>query len=270
MNRFLVSARQRGSTACFAASTQPSSSSSYSHSYSSSSFSSSLLFGSSSSDNLASIRPATSSYYLNTTTRHLAKAAKGSKKSSKKGGKNNKASSEGDDDDEDDDDNEEVVVAVVLPDPKATDGAMDGALRRLAAEFSKLKAGAASADMFNDVTVDGYGALSNAGQVTVKSPTKIVVAVYDPSVSTLVADAIRKFTQNRLNPTVEGSLVNITVPKPSQESRDTVIKMLSKLGDKSKTEIRNHRKHTMDELKKASKGSGVSEDAVKKVRFAKH
>lgn len=184
--------------------------------------------------------------YQTYTSRTFAKASKKSKKNADK-------TEEGD------------GSVAELPDPKTAEELMANALKKLTAELSKIRNGSVSADMFNEVPIESYGFVGSAGQVTVKSPTKIAISVYDPSVTQQVANAIRNHTKMGLNPSTEGNIVSITVPKPSKEFRDDMLKQASLTVEKVKSEVRAIRKDTLDAVKKNSKGTGVSEDAVRKL-----
>jgi hypothetical protein len=120
---------------------------------------------------------------------------------------------------------------VPLPDIKAADGQMENHIFTLSTELLKLKVGRANADTFNDIPVEAYGTVSAAGQVTLKGPTKVSIAVYDPTAVKAVADAI-KASGLGVNPTVEGNNVIVNIPKPSKEARDLMVKAASKLSDK--------------------------------------
>ena len=64
-----------------------------------------------------------------------------------------------------------------------------------------------------------------------------------------IADAIRDAGLN-LNPSVEGSVVRVPVPKPSKESRDATVKLAAKIAEAAKNRVRRVRQAAMDKLKK--------------------
>lgn len=123
------------------------------------------------------------------------------------------------------------VPAMKLPEISKFDKTMDGTITWMTNEFAKLKVGRVSADLFSNLSVESYGTVGKAGQVTLKSNTKLVVSVYDPSMAKPVADAIRDCGLN-INPTIEGSNVMATIPRPSKESRDLMVKAAIKLAEK--------------------------------------
>jgi ribosome recycling factor len=160
--------------------------------------------------------PSVTSTYYHTSAVAMAKPKKGG--GSKKGG-----SGGGDNDDASD--------GPALPELSSVKASMEITIDRFTVDLSKIKVGKISTDLFNDIKVPSYGPVSSAGQVVVKSPTMLTVAVYDPSAVKLVAEAIQDCGQG-YNPVIENNVVSVFIPKPSKESRELVIKNASKLGEK--------------------------------------
>eukprot|EP01041_Mallomonas_annulata_P006780 gene6780-13734_t len=159
------------------------------------------------------------------------------------------------------DDEEEIK----LPDINDYEKLMDKRVVRLTDELSKLRGGKVSNDMFDHVLVEAYGSrvpVPETGQVTIKTPTKVSIAVFDPVVIQAVAKALTDCGMN-LNPVVDGNMVEIIIPKPSKEAREGLIKTAAKAAEKSKTEVRQLRKQSMDDLKYL-KGS-ISEDDTRRL-----
>jgi ribosome recycling factor len=68
-------------------------------------------------------------------------------------------------------------------------------------------------------------------------------------VATAISNAIRDAGLN-LNPAVEGNVIRVPVPKPSKESRDANLKLVSKVAESAKVNIRRIRQEALDKLKK--------------------
>ena len=135
-------------------------------------------------------------------------------------------------------------AAVKLPDMKVLEGQMDTKLQRMASEFAKLRTGQANTELFKTVTVEAHGArvsVADAGQISVKSSTKISIAVFDPALVANVANAIRDCGMS-LNPTIEGNTVAVSVPKPSKETRDALVKTAGRIAEKVRRR-NNSRRH---------------------------
>lgn len=123
---------------------------------------------------------------------------------------------------------------IVLPDTKDLDSQMDKKLTRVIDEFAKLRNGQPNTELFRTVMVNSNGArvsVADSGQLSVKSPTKMSITVFDPPQVNAVAEAIRECGMG-LTPVVEGSTITMSIPKPSKESREALIKTAKMIADK--------------------------------------
>ena len=91
----------------------------------------------------------------------------------------------------------------------------------------------------------------------------ITVQVWDASNTKFVEKAIRESELN-INPTIDGQLIRVPVPKLSEERRKELIKIVKAQSEKIKISIRNIRRDGMDFLKKLLKEKNISEDDNKK------
>lgn len=126
------------------------------------------------------------------------------------------------------------VVDVVLPDTKDLDLQMEKKITRLVDEFAKLRSGQANTEIFRTVMVESGGArvsVADAGQLSVKSPTKMSISVFDPSITNAVAEAIRECGMG-LTPTIEGNNIVMSIPKPSKEAKEALVKTARVIADK--------------------------------------
>lgn len=123
---------------------------------------------------------------------------------------------------------------IVMPDMKNMDVQMEKKISRLTDEFAKLRTGQPNTEIFRTVMVESGGArvsVADSGQLTVKSPTKMSISVFDPSLITAVAEAIRECGMG-LTPVIEGSSVVMSIPKPSKESKEALVKTARIIADK--------------------------------------
>ena len=106
--------------------------------------------------------------------------------------------------DEDEDDFIEYVPFQIL---KEYGSKMEKRLGRLSEEFSKIRGGAITAEMFNHLMVKAHGAnlsILEVAQITMKTSTKFNVSVFDPELVGATAASIRDSGMG-LNPSIEGS-----------------------------------------------------------------
>lgn len=125
------------------------------------------------------------------------------------------------------------VTVVTLPAIKDIETNMNGRITRLEEEFKTIRGGKASADMFNHLRIDAFGSkfsLMGSAQVTVQTPVRVNIAVFDHSLVEPINDAIKK--QMNLNPSVEGNNIVVTVPKTTNETKEILLKTVSKMADK--------------------------------------
>jgi ribosome recycling factor len=92
----------------------------------------------------------------------------------------------------------------------------------------------------------------------------VTVQVWDANNTKFVEKAIRESELN-INPTVDGQLIRVPVPKLSEERRKELIKIVKAQSEKIKISIRNIRREGMDFLKKLLKEKNISEDDNKKL-----
>lgn len=123
------------------------------------------------------------------------------------------------------------VEVTPLPDIKGADAHMERVISWLSGELAKFQVGKLGADAFGEIKVPSVGTVSSAGQLTMKGPSRLNIAIYDPELVNTVAVAIRE-SGFGVNPTVEGNNLVINIPKPSKEARDIMQKALSKIVEK--------------------------------------
>lgn len=127
----------------------------------------------------------------------------------------------------------EEVADVVLPDLDEFEIKMDKRIARMEEEFKSIRGGRPSADMFNHLVCEAYGShmsLEEAGQATLKGPTRLTFVCYDKDLTNAVVEAIRDSGMG-INPIVESDTILVNIPKPSKESRDALKKQVAKLAE---------------------------------------
>lgn len=83
-------------------------------------------------------------------------------------------------------DSDDEEDATALPDMNALDRKMEDKIARLGVEFSNIRAGRASVDMFKDLKVDAFGTmtpLADVGQAVLSTPTKMTVTAFDTALA---------------------------------------------------------------------------------------
>lgn len=155
----------------------------------------------------------------------------------------------------------EEEVSLIIDDAKER---MAGPINRLQKELSKLRAGKASPQMLETVTVDYYGSmtpLSQVANVNTPDPRTIIVQPWEKGMIEPIEKAILASNLG-FNPMNDGSLIRIVVPPLTEERRKDIVKQVRAEGENAKISIRNIRRDANDELKKL-KSDGLAEDMQK-------
>jgi ribosome recycling factor len=173
-----------------------------------------------------------------------------------------------DDDDDDDDFNEggDENKEPSLPDMIIVRDKMDSVVDRFKESLKSIQGAEPTADMFDDVTVQAYGAstpLNAVAQVVITSPTLAQITCFDPSLAKDVVKAIQLTLE--LNPQLEeggGGNIKVPLPRVSMEVREKLSKSAKKRAESCKQRLRGVRRKAMDIVKKGKDGKipGVSKD----------
>ena len=133
-------------------------------------------------------------------------------------------------------------------------------------DLSTLRTGRANASMLDIVKVDVYGQkmpINQLGTISVPEPRQLSIQVWDQNNVSLVDSALRK-SELALNPKIDGQLLRIPIPEPTEERRKELKKIVKGLSEKSKVAVRNIRREANDQLKKMLKSKETGEDEFNK------
>lgn len=132
-------------------------------------------------------------------------------------------------------------------------------------EYTTLRTGRASSNLFNNLSVEYYGAqtpLSQVGTISVPEARMVVIQPWDKTVLPAIEKAILK-SDLGLTPNNDGKLIRINFPALTAERRKELAKQAKQIAEKSKVSIRNIRREAIDEIKTLEKNSEISEDDQK-------
>jgi len=150
---------------------------------------------------------------------------------------------------------------------KEFESKMTSTIGSLNSDLSSIRTGRAHISMLDLIKVEVYGQklpINQLGTVSVPESQMVTVQVWDANNTKFVEKAIRESELN-INPTVDGQLIRVPVPKLSEERRKELIKIVKAQSEKIKISIRNIRREGMDFLKKLLKEKNISEDDNKKL-----
>lgn len=139
---------------------------------------------------------------------------------------------------------------------------MHKSLEHLANELNHIRAGRASTSMVDDVRVEAYGQqmpLNQVASVSAPQSDLIVIQPWDKGSLPNIERAIMAANLG-LNPTNDGTLIRIAIPPLTEERRKELAKAARAQGEEAKIAIRNVRRASKDEIKKAADAESLSED----------
>ena len=145
------------------------------------------------------------------------------------------------------------------------DKKMQDAVAFLEEDLKTYRVGKANPSIFNNVMVNYYGSMTPIPQVaSVASPDAKTLTIQPwernliPAVEKAILDA-----NIGLTPSNNGEIIRCIVPALTEERRRELIKKASGAGENAKVAVRSVRREAIDQLKKAQKNDGLSEDAEK-------
>lgn len=142
----------------------------------------------------------------------------------------------------------------------------DKSIVSLKTELAKVRTGRASTSLIEPVQVDYYGtptALTQVANVTTPDARTIQIAPWENSMLAAIEKAIHGANLG-LTPQSDGKVVRISVPAMTEERRKEMVKLVKKTGEDAKVAIRNSRRDSNEEVKKAEKAKTLTEDESKK------
>lgn len=141
---------------------------------------------------------------------------------------------------------------------------MERAIIYLRDELSKLRAGKASPQMLDGITVDYYGTntpLYQVSNINTPDPRTIIVQPWEKNMLDPIEKAIMQANLG-FNPVNNGEILRIVVPALTEDRRRMLVKQVKAECENARVSIRNARRDANDELRKMQK-EGLPEDLVK-------
>lgn len=139
---------------------------------------------------------------------------------------------------------------------------MDTALEHVRRELAGVRTGRASVTLLDPVHVEAYGAhmpLNQVASLSIPEPMTIVAQPFDPSLIGTIEKAIRAANLG-LNPNNDGKVIRIPLPPLTDERRKEMSKLVHKMAEEGRNQIRLVRREANDRLKKMLKDHVIAED----------
>ena len=139
---------------------------------------------------------------------------------------------------------------------------MPGAVEHVRHELAGVRTGRASLGILDSVLVEAYGTrvpLNQVASLAVPEPTLIVATPFDPYQMAAIERAIRSANLG-LNPNNDGRIVRIPIPALTAERRKELSRLVHKLAEEGRNNVRQVRRDVNDGLKKLLKNHELGED----------
>lgn len=151
------------------------------------------------------------------------------------------------------------------PENQVYDKKMLKTIEVVKANFAAVRAGRANAGVLDRIMVEYYGTPTPINQVAAISspdPRTLVIQPWDGSLLKAVEKAIQT-SDLGINPQNDGRVIRLAFPQLTEERRRDLTKQVRKYGEEGKVALRNIRRDAMDEIKKKTKKSELTEDDQK-------
>jgi ribosome recycling factor len=141
---------------------------------------------------------------------------------------------------------------------------MQKALNHLESELVKIRAGKASPQMLEGLTVDYYGSptiLNQVGNISVMDARTLTIQPWEKNMLQPIERAIINANLG-VTPQNDGNIIRLFMPPLTEERRREFVKRAGGEGEQSRVAIRNIRRDAIEQIKKLQK-DGLSEDEAK-------
>ena len=153
------------------------------------------------------------------------------------------------------------------PEIVSYDERMKKTIEVVKSNFAAVRAGRANAGVLDRITVEYYGAptpLNQVANIGSPDPRTLTIQPYDMSLLKAIEKAIQT-SDLGINPQNDGRVIRLAFPQLTEERRRDLTKQVRKYGEEGKVALRNIRRDAMDDIKKKTKKSELTEDDQKKL-----
>ncbi len=133
-------------------------------------------------------------------------------------------------------------------------------------QLRTVRTGRASPAILTPVKVDYYGAklpINQLATVSVPEPRLITITPWDKSSLEAIEKAILT-SELGLSPSSDGNIIRLALPALTEERREELVKLVQKMAEENRVQMRNIRRDANDGIDKMEEGEGLSEDEVRR------
>jgi ribosome recycling factor len=139
---------------------------------------------------------------------------------------------------------------------------MDRTVSHLRKDYDQIRTGRASLTLLDSIRVDYYGTQTPLNQVATLSIPEarlITIQPWDKGILGEIEKAIQK-SELGLTPMNDGKIIRIAIPPLTEERRKELVKLLRRLAEGHKVDLRNHRRGAIETLREMRNEKAITED----------
>jgi ribosome recycling factor len=143
---------------------------------------------------------------------------------------------------------------------------MDKSIDVLSRDLKRIRTGRASLALLDGLMVDYYGSPTPVNQLatlSIPEPRQILIQPWDSQAISDIEKAILK-SELGLNPMNDGKIVRIALPPLTEERRRELVRVVKRMAEEFKVQIRNHRRDANEMLKELKNDKEITEDDLRK------
>lgn len=140
-------------------------------------------------------------------------------------------------------------------------------LTALRSELSSLRTGRANASLVENVKVEAYEGtpplmIKELAAINTPEPRLIVIDPYDKAVLPKIEKALQTTPSLGVSPVVSEGIIRLPLPPLSQERRQEAVRLVKKMLEKTRQELRDIRQAAIREVEEEKKSGAISEDEM--------
>ena len=122
-------------------------------------------------------------------------------------------------------------------------------------EFGSLRAGRATPQLLDRISVDYYGTdtpLNQVANIAIPEARVITLSPWESRMITPIEKAIQK-SDLGINPSNDGKVIRLVLPELTQERRKELVKQVKKMAEETKVAVRSIRRDANEQVKSSAR-----------------
>ncbi len=141
---------------------------------------------------------------------------------------------------------------------------MEKVISQLSREYDRVRTGRATTALLEGIRVDYYGSsmpINQVANISIPEPRLLTIQPWDKGVMGEIEKAVLR-SELGLTPMNDGKVIRIAIPPLTEERRKELVKVVRKMAEERKVDLRNHRREANESLKELKKEKLITEDEM--------